>query len=135
MVPSAFVFLDRMPLTSNGLKVDRAALPSPVADARAYGPDVVAPRTETERRLAELWCEVLPVDRVGVHDNFMDLGGHSLLLIRVLDRIEREHGVRMLPGELVFPTLGQLAATLDERRTDPPAARPRGLLWRAFRRR
>jgi acyl carrier protein len=88
MIPSAFVVLDALPLTPNR-KVDRRALPAPEDDAvirRKY----VAPRTPTEDMLASIWCEVLKLDRVGVHDNFFELGGHSLLAMRLVARIRDE---------------------------------------------
>ncbi|QUQ65089.1 non-ribosomal peptide synthetase [Kutzneria sp. CA-103260] len=83
MVPAGFVWLDRFPLNPNG-KLDRAALPAP--DWEAHGTDYVAPRTDTERVLAEIWAEVLGVARIGVLDNFFELGGDSILSIRVVAR-------------------------------------------------
>src|SRR5262249_53011094 len=77
MAPSALVALERLPLTTNG-KLDRKALPAPEGDAyvrRRYEPPV----GEIETRLARIWAEVLKIDRVGRHDNFFGLGGHSLL--------------------------------------------------------
>ncbi|MFD7914873.1 amino acid adenylation domain-containing protein [Streptomyces sp. NPDC059752] len=76
MIPSAFVLLDGLPLTANG-KLDRGALPAPGRDAAAVGAHT-APRTDEERAVADVWCRVLGLDRVGVHDNFFDLGGDSL---------------------------------------------------------
>ncbi|HEX8272438.1 MAG TPA: amino acid adenylation domain-containing protein [Longimicrobiaceae bacterium] len=85
MVPSAFVALEALPLTPNG-KLDRAALPAPEAvgaGAREY----VAPRGPTEEALAEIWAEVLRRDRVGAHDDFFALGGHSLMATQVISRV------------------------------------------------
>ncbi|MBV9108214.1 MAG: AMP-binding protein, partial [Gemmatimonadetes bacterium] len=112
MIPSAFVVLDRLPLTANG-KVDRRVLPDPAPDAAAPR---VAPRTETERALAEIWREVLGRD-VGVEDDFFAVGGHSLRATQVLSRIEHRLGVR-LPVKTVFaaPTIAALAAEVDARR-------------------
>nr|WP_281404395.1 non-ribosomal peptide synthase/polyketide synthase [Pyxidicoccus fallax] len=112
MVPSAFVALEALPLTANG-KVDRKALPVPdgvFASASAY----IAPRDETERRLAALWCEVLRVERVGLHDNFFVLGGHSLLATRIVSRIRAVFGVE-LPLRTLFeaPTLEALARAVE----------------------
>jgi len=86
MVPSAFVMLDALPLTPNG-KVDRKNLPSPVARPVALGGGFVAPRSGIERQIARVWQEVLGVDTVGANDNFFDLGGHSLLMVRVHGRL------------------------------------------------
>ncbi|HYG60618.1 MAG TPA: amino acid adenylation domain-containing protein, partial [Symbiobacteriaceae bacterium] len=77
MVPSACVFLEKIPLTHNG-KVDRRALPAPENDVSA-GETCVLPRNETEQNLANIWCELLVRKSVGIHDNFFELGGHSLL--------------------------------------------------------
>src|SRR5262249_15156578 len=89
MVPSAFVALERLPLTPNR-KVDSRALPAPEGrlEAAAY----VAPRTPTEQVLGSIWADVLRLDRVGIHDNFFDLGGHSLLAVRVIARIRDDLG-------------------------------------------
>ncbi|HEX2202459.1 MAG TPA: amino acid adenylation domain-containing protein [Longimicrobium sp.] len=110
MVPSAFVWLDAIPLTKSG-KVDRRALPAPDRDpsADAY----VAPRDETEAGLAEVWAEVLGVSRVGATDNFFDLGGHSLLAVRLMSRVRQRFG-RELPLGALFqrPTLAEFAALL-----------------------
>ncbi len=86
MVPSAFVFLGSLPLTPNG-KLDRKALPKP--DHRSSEPerDFISPRTELEKIVADVWAEVLKVERIGVHDNFFDAGGHSLLAIQTFSRI------------------------------------------------
>jgi acyl carrier protein len=83
MVPSSFVFLDKLPLTPNG-KVDRSRLPMPETVQRG---EFVAPRTPVEEKIAEIWAEVLRVDRVGIDDNFFDLGGHSLLATQVVSRM------------------------------------------------
>src|SRR5690606_5869333 len=82
MSPSAYVQLDRLPLSPNG-KVDRKALPAPSA-ATTESPEAAdALMTPTQREVAKLWREVLRVDRVGLHQNFFDLGGHSLLLVKL----------------------------------------------------
>src|SRR6185436_3684039 len=88
MVPSVFMVLETLPLTANG-KVDRAALPAP--REKDYQRDgYVAPRTELERRLCEIWEELLGVERVGIADSFFDLGGHSLLATRVVSRVRSD---------------------------------------------
>ncbi|MFJ7075532.1 amino acid adenylation domain-containing protein [Streptomyces sp. NPDC098781] len=89
MVPSAFVTLEALPLTANG-KLDRAALPAPGRAAAAVG-EHVAPRTDEERAMAAVWSEVLGLDRIGVHDNFFDLGGDSLRAVALAGAL-RERG-------------------------------------------
>ena len=121
MVPSAFVTLDRFPLTPNG-KVDRKALPQPDQAGATTG--LVPPTTPAEVALANIWSEVLGLKQVGVHDNFFDLGGHSLLAVRLQTRVEKELG-RRLPLAAFFqaPTVGELAALLAD-----PSAPSQGLL-------
>jgi hypothetical protein len=109
MLPSAFMQLNRLPLTSTG-KVDRRSLPAPQGrpeELRQY----VAPRTDLERALAEIWTHVLRVERVGVHDDFFELGGHSLLATRVITRISHALDVEV-PIRMIFerPTVEALAA-------------------------
>jgi amino acid adenylation domain-containing protein len=92
MVPSAIVSLDALPLTPNG-KIDRKALPAPVSAKRTGGENAVEPiMTDTQRRVAAVWRDVLKVDRVGLHENFFDLGGHSLLVVKVHAGLRREFG-------------------------------------------
>ena len=109
MVPSAFVALDALPMTPSG-KVDRRALPAP----KAGGPTSPAvPLSRRERALAELWRQVLGTDAVGPDDNFFDLGGNSLLLIRLAARLQETMGVAVTAVELFrFPTVRALAAHL-----------------------
>ncbi len=87
MVPAAYVRLESLPLTPNG-KLDRKALPAPEADAYAVR-GYVAPESEVESVLAEIWSEVLKVERIGRHDNFFELGGHSLLAVTLIERMRR----------------------------------------------
>ncbi|HYW06890.1 MAG TPA: amino acid adenylation domain-containing protein, partial [Longimicrobium sp.] len=115
MVPSAFVVLDAFPRTPGG-KVDRRALPAPGATP-AEGDGYVAPRTPVEELLAGIWAEVLGVARLGVHDDFFAVGGHSLRAMRVASRVEEALGVS-LPLRAVFetPTVAGVAATVEEMR-------------------
>ncbi|HET6763429.1 MAG TPA: condensation domain-containing protein, partial [Longimicrobiaceae bacterium] len=108
MVPTYFVVLRELPRTPNG-KVDRRALPAPHGAGRAGG-EYVPPRNETETALAAIWREVLGVERVGVHDSFFDLGGHSLKATQVVSRVREALGTA-LPIRAIFeaPTLAELA--------------------------
>ena len=101
MHPSFYVTLDALPLTPNG-KVDRGSLPAPDG-ARPSADAYVAPQSETQAKIAKVWSEILRVDRVGLTDNFFDLGGHSLLLMRVHGRLV-EQG---LAGDLTLMDLFQ----------------------------
>jgi len=111
MIPKAFVTLESLPLNPNG-KVDRRALPAP--DLRA-GEEYVAPRGPVETLLADIWTQVLGVDRPGVRHNFFELGGHSLLATRVVSAVNRELGIEV-PLRTMFerPTVAGLAAVVDE---------------------
>jgi hypothetical protein len=108
MVPSLVVAIDAIPLTPNG-KVNRAALPDPFGSSTATA-QYEAPGTRMELLLAGIWSEVLKVDRVGLQDNFFDLGGHSLLSLRVAAAVAARTGWRMDPRVLFFQSLGQIAA-------------------------
>ena len=88
MVPSAFVFLDTMPLTPNG-KINRRALPAPDESSIQLGTNFVTPRNPTEEILVAIWADVLGVEGVGIHDNFFELGGHSLLATTVVSRLNQ----------------------------------------------
>ncbi|HEU5230649.1 MAG TPA: amino acid adenylation domain-containing protein, partial [Ktedonobacteraceae bacterium] len=87
MIPAAFVILETLPITSNA-KVDVRALPAPETLQGKADSAYVAPEGQIERDIAAVWCELLHLEKVGVHDNFFDLGGHSLLLARLQDRLQ-----------------------------------------------
>ncbi|MDP9152248.1 MAG: AMP-binding protein, partial [Myxococcota bacterium] len=114
MIPSAIVPVSHLPRTVSG-KVDRAALPAPqAASKRAVH---VEPRTETESTLQQLWEETLGVRPVGLTDDFFDLGGHSILALQLLSRIERAFGRRLTPSALLqWPTIAALAPVLSQER-------------------
>jgi len=132
MVPSVTVVVDALPLSPHG-KVDRDALPdpAPAAATATRGSRHVEPETELEKQLAAIWEDVLELESIGLNDSFFDLGGHSLLLMRVVARIKKELGIKLRPGELVLPTLGQLARLCAERQREP-AGKPRGFVRRLF---
>src|SRR5262249_34174048 len=113
MLPDTIVVLPALPLTSNG-KIDRRVLPDSVHGVDAFDASSVAPRTPTEERLAALWRDVLGVARVGVHDNFFDVGGHSLRATQRVSRIAREFGIE-LPLRAVFerPTIAEQVELVD----------------------
>jgi hypothetical protein len=121
-VPASYQVLTRLPLTTNG-KVDRRALPPPVA--REVRADYAEPVDEVERQIAAIWTEVLGLSHIGRHDHFLALGGTSLSATRVVNRLARRFGVRVLVRDLLrHPTVGQLADRLRE--TAPAPARYRG---------
>nr|QEO74274.1 condensation domain-containing protein [uncultured bacterium] len=115
MVPQTFVTLPHMPLTPNG-KVNRRSLAAHDAQPMRSEGGYDAPRNALEERLAEIWGAVLGVERVGVNDNFFDLGGHSLTIIRILSRIREVFQVE-LPVQLLFEatTVAELSAIIEER--------------------
>ncbi len=115
MLPAAWVWLERLPLTRNG-KLDRDALPEPVA-SRAETDAYVAPRTEVETLLAGLWAEALRVERVGVTDNFFELGGHSLLATRIVALTNEMFQIELPMHRLLErPTVEGLASAVLESR-------------------
>ena len=120
MIPSTFVSLAALPLTPNG-KIDWRALPSPDQVQSTRTERFVAPRTPTEERLAEIWCKLLHLDRVGIHDNFFAAGGHSLLVMQVLASILNTWQID-LPLQHFFaqPTIAMLASIIDTSVTTDP---------------
>jgi amino acid adenylation domain-containing protein len=112
MLPSAFVFIDVFPLTPNG-KLDRRALPAP--EGRSVPHDsYLAPRTPTEEAMASIWCEVLNLKQVGIHDNFFALGGHSLLATRMISRVRNVFQLGITLGAFFeAPTIASLAEKIE----------------------
>ena len=112
MVPSAFVFLDALPLAPNG-KLDREALPAPDWSRPDLKRSFVAPRNSLEQLLASIWTEVLKLEQIGVYDNFFELGGHSLLATQVISRVRETFQVEV-PLRTLFemPTIEELAEVI-----------------------
>ncbi len=109
MVPSQLLFLEAMPLTTNG-KVDRKALPPPWSDAPSTQQNLVAARTPNEQKLVAIWEEILGLSEIGVHDNFFEIGGHSLQAMKAVTRMEEVFEVEVSPQALFeAPTIAQLA--------------------------
>ncbi|USW94419.1 phosphopantetheine-binding protein [Pseudomonas proteolytica] len=112
MVPTHLVFVPQMPLTPNG-KLDRKALPAP--DVSQMQQAYVAPVTPLEQQLADIWQDVLKVERVGLGDNFFDLGGHSLQVVVMLSRVRAVLGVDVAVKDFyAHGSLGALAKTLAD---------------------
>ncbi|HYO54957.1 non-ribosomal peptide synthetase [Archangium sp.] len=121
MVPSAFVVLEALPLTSSG-KVDRKALPAPDVVSRSV---YVAPRTPVEELLAQIWAEVLGCERVGIHDDFFELGGHSLLSVKLYAQVRELFGVKLALEDLFSgPSVAALAERIEEARSGEKGQEP-----------
>lgn len=114
MIPTTWIQLDSLPLTSNG-KVDYRALPKPTKNI-SQNNGFVAPRNELERQIAQIWAEVLDVPVVGIKNNFFELGGHSLLAFALMNRIQQKFG-RNLPLSSIFQsaTVEQFAEILNQK--------------------
>jgi amino acid adenylation domain-containing protein/non-ribosomal peptide synthase protein (TIGR01720 family) len=108
MIPTSFVFLDALPLNASG-KIDRKALPIPELDRSTLASDFVAPRNATEETLANIWAQVIGLERIGINDNFFELGGDSILGIQITSKAN-QIGLTLTPDQLFnFPTIAQLA--------------------------
>jgi hypothetical protein len=115
-VVHTFVEVDNIP--RNGGAPDWSILKSPFGVEES----TAAPETPTEKAIAEIWKELLGNDEVGRFDNFFDIGGHSLLAVRFISRLQRKLGARLLHEQIVVHTLSQLAAKVDEMGASTPAA-------------
>ena len=123
MIPSTFVTLDALPLTPNG-KLDRRALPAPSALRAETAADYVAPQTDLERTIAGIWQDALQVERLSTHDNFFDLGGHSLLMAQVHARLREVLQTEVPVIELFkYPTVSSLAKYFNRNQNQQPASR------------
>jgi len=119
MVPTEFVFLDDLPLMSTG-KINRRALPRPLAAGFKRLMPVVTPRTRVEKMLAEIWAEVLSVPKLSVHDNFFDFGGHSLVASQLICRVIQKFHLE-LPIKALFdaPTVAEMALIIVQNQAKP----------------
>jgi amino acid adenylation domain-containing protein len=122
LVPSDFVEIDKLPLNPNN-KVDRQALPTAMVVVKETEDGYVAPQTETERTIAAVWQEALNVEKVGIYDNFFDIGGHSLLLVQIYSKLREQLKPDLLMTDVFkYPTVHSLAQYLVR-----PDFRPSGL--------
>jgi len=113
MIPE-FVKLNGLPLSASG-KLDRAALPRPSQRPPRTEASAAEPQNQVERTLTKLWKDILGLEDVSPYDNFIDVGGHSLLAVQLVSRLQAELGVRITPREVAFQTLRQLATVCGER--------------------
>jgi amino acid adenylation domain-containing protein len=114
MIPSAFVFLEAMPITPNG-KIDYRSLPAPDTSIVQLGSEFVLPSNATEELLAKIWTNILRVEQVGIHDNFFDLGGHSLLSVRLVAEIEKAFNFQIpLSSLFKISTIAEIAELISE---------------------
>ncbi|MER7757770.1 amino acid adenylation domain-containing protein [Kitasatospora sp. NPDC097643] len=122
MVPSAFVTLDRLPLTTNG-KLDRRALPAPGAADRTAGLTYTGPRSPAEERMASVWAEALELDRVGIHDSFFDLGGDSIRAVALVGTLKVAGFDVAVRDVFEFRTVAELTELVTGRPAglEPPA--------------
>lgn len=125
MVPSAFVLLDKLPLTPHG-KIDRRALPAPAQTRPALQSNFVAARTPLEEKISVIWTQALRIEQIGIHDNFFELGGHSLLAMQVLSQLRATFQVEVpMHRFLEVPTIAQLAELLQQCQTNvTPSRKP-----------
>ena len=133
MVPSAYVLLETLPLTPNG-KVDRRALPILEGSRPELPTALVMPQSDAEQLIAKVWQEVLQLSGVGIHDNFFDLGGNSLLLLQSFRKLAEVFGVELSTGDLFqYPTIHTLAQHLSQTHTEAPAVNNHKLISRVAR--
>lgn len=113
MIPQFFIEMDQLPLMPNG-KIDKKALPSPFA-AQSHDVERIAPRNDKEKFLVKVWADVLdiPLDQISIHDNFFEIGGHSLLSIQVISRLSDITKIKINVRDIVFYSLEEIAAKCD----------------------
>jgi thioesterase domain-containing protein/acyl carrier protein len=124
MVPTAYVFLDQLPISTNG-KIDRNALPLPVETQTLHADAYTAPRNDLEKMLAEIWAEILEVERVGLDDDFFGLGGHSLVGVRLLSKIKKTYQVNLELAVLFEARTVRQLADVVRKLKQPPSAEPK----------
>jgi len=124
MIPSVFVKMEELPLTPSG-KVDRKALPRPEGTRPELEKDYVAPSTPTEEKLAEIWAQVLGIEKPGVYDNFFELGGESIIAIQIISKANQA-GIRLTPKHLfLHQTIAELSTVAN---TSPAVKAEQGLV-------
>jgi len=115
MIPSVFITLKELPLTANG-KVNRQELPVPDQVRPELDEFYVAPRNSTEEKIAKIWAQILKLERIGIHDNFFDLGGHSLLITQVISRLRDVFDVEIFVQQMFeTPTIADLALIVTQK--------------------
>ena len=112
MIPHHFVELKAFPQTNNG-KVDHKALPTPLQEQPLAEEDFALPQSDSEKLIASVWQELLQIDAICVDDNFFDIGGHSLLVMKSIARIDEATGIRLSPQDFLMETLEQLASRIE----------------------
>ncbi|MCG6136127.1 MAG: amino acid adenylation domain-containing protein [Nostoc sp. LLA-1] len=121
MLPSTYVILDTLPLLPNG-KVDRRSLPQPENSRVDLGIAYVPPQTQLEQAIAAVWCQILQVDTIGIHDNFFDLGGNSLLIVQLHNELRENLQQELSVVELFqYPTINALSKHLNQQQGAEPA--------------
>ena len=114
MVPARFIFLEALPVSPNG-KIDRKALPAPGRSRPELDTPLVDGRTPLEKDLIQIWGEVLELDQIGIHDNFLDLGGNSLAATRIISRVIARFQTEIPLGSLFqSPTVAEMAAVISQ---------------------
>jgi amino acid adenylation domain-containing protein len=132
-LPSAFVFIKKLPLNSNG-KIDRHALPKPDRSRADFKGELVGPRTATEEIVMSIWGAILRIDRIGVHENFFEMGGHSLLATQVVSRISDTFHIDMRLRRLFeLPTIAEMSIGVEELIQVGSSERPRIISLRGLR--
>ena len=113
MLPTSFVLLEKLPITPSG-KVDRKSLPAPDTSALSLRSSYVAPRTDTEQQVSQIWSQILKLEKIGIHDNFFELGGYSLLGTQILTRVRKIFAIN-IPLKVLFEssTITEFANRID----------------------